>query len=89
MFTMLVKSIPPGDFEKVSIHMPDWSARFLRLIQDRKPIKYDVYTMPNLSKDILDELSKQSYCHLILESDNDQHFLTPIGGTTGFAEPSY
>jgi hypothetical protein len=82
MNIILVKSVPSGDFEEVSIHMTDWHQRFVRLIQERKPIKYDVYTMPTLSKDIQDELSKQSYCHLILESDKDQHFLAPMSGTT-------
>jgi hypothetical protein len=78
MNTILINSIPPGEFEEVSIHMPDWQARLLKLVQGRKPIKYDVDTMPNLSKDIQDELGKRSYCHLILESDQDQHFLRPI-----------
>jgi len=76
---ILIKSVPPGDFEQISIQMPDWQARFLKLVQERKPVKYDVYTMPTLSKDIQDELSRQSYCHLILQSDHDKHFLTPIG----------
>ena len=72
-----IQSVPPGDFEDISIHMPDWQARFLKLIQDRKPIKYDVYTMPNLSKEIQDELSKRGYRDFILDSDKDQHFLAP------------
>lgn len=78
MNTILINSVPPGDFEEVSIHMPDWQARFLKLIQERKPVKYDVYRMPTLSNAIQDELSRQGYCHLILESDHDKHFLTPI-----------
>jgi hypothetical protein len=82
MNTIIIKSVPSGDFHDISIHMPDWQARFLKLVQERKPIKYDVYTMPNLSKDIQDELSKQHYCQLVLESDNDQRFLTPTSGTT-------
>jgi hypothetical protein len=77
MNTILIKSVPSGDFEEVSIHMPDWQAHFLKLVQQRKPVKYDVYTMPNLSKDIRDELSKQNYRHLILENDHDKHFLAP------------
>ncbi|MGH7942275.1 MAG: hypothetical protein ACREFR_14500 [Limisphaerales bacterium] len=75
--TILVKSAPTGDFEEASIHMPDCGARFLKLIQERKPIKYDVATMPNLSKEIQDELNGR-YAHLILESDHDKHFLNPI-----------
>ena len=78
MNTILIKSVPPGDFEEVSIHMADWQARFLTLIQKEARIKYDVYAMPTLSKDIQDELSRQRYCHFILESDHGKHFLAPI-----------
>jgi len=78
MNTILTKSVPPGEFEEVSIEMPDWQARFIKLAQERNPIKYHVCTMPTLSKDIQDELIKQHYCHLILESDHDKHFLTPL-----------
>jgi hypothetical protein len=77
MNTILAKSVPSVDFEEVSIHMPNWSARFLKLIQDEKPIKYDVYTMPTLPPEIEGELSKRSYRHLILDSDKAQHFLIP------------
>ena len=77
MNTILTKSVPPGDFEEISIEMPDWQARFLTLIQKEARIKYDVYAMPTLSKEIKDELSRRSYCDVILESDKDQHFLVP------------
>ena len=82
MNTAIVKSVPPGKFEEVNIHMADWETLFLKLIQERKPIRYDIFTMPTLSKDIQEELSKQRYRRLILEDDKDQHFLTPIGGIT-------
>ena len=72
-----IKIIPPVAFEEISIHMPDWQNHFLNLVQDVKPIKYRVYSMPNLSKDIQDELSKRRYCHMFLESDPDQYFLVP------------
>jgi hypothetical protein len=42
-----------------------------------KPIKYQVYNMPNLSQEIQDALNKQNYLHLILEPDHWQHFLVP------------
>ena len=77
MNTIIIKSVPPGDFEDISIDMPDWQARFLKLVQDEKPIKYIVYTMPNLSKEIQDELSKRGYRDLILDSYKDQHYLAP------------
>ena len=81
MNTTIIKSVPTGDFEDISIHMSDWQARFLKLVQDGKPIKYDVYTMPNLSKEVQEELSKRDYRDLILDSDKDQHFLSPKTST--------
>jgi len=72
---IIIQSVPPGDFEDISIHMPDWQARFLKLIQDEKLIKYNVNRMPNLSKEIEDELSERGYRDLILDSDKNRHFL--------------
>jgi hypothetical protein len=77
MNIILIKSVPAVNFEEISIHMPDWQTRFLKLVQDEKPINYDVYTMPNLSTEIQNELSKRGYRELILDSDNDKHFLIP------------
>ena len=77
MNTALIKTVPPGDFEEVSIHTPDWCAHFLRLVQEGKRIRYGLYTMPNIPKDIQDELSRRSYRDLILEDDQWQHFLVP------------
>jgi hypothetical protein len=73
----IIKAVPPGDFEEISIHLPDWKTQFLTFVQQRKRIKYDAYTMPNISKEIQEELSKRSYCDLILERDHCQHFLVP------------
>jgi hypothetical protein len=79
MNTSIVKAVPSGDFEEISIHMPAWEETFLSLVRQRKRIKYGVYTMPNLSKAIQDELSKGSYCDFILEN-TDWHFLIPKHG---------
>ena len=77
MNTALVKSVPEGEFEEVSIEHPGWREAFEAHITQRKPIKYQVYNMPNLSQEIKDALNKQNYLHLILESDHWQHFLVP------------
>jgi hypothetical protein len=77
MNTILIKTIPALDFEEVSIHMPNWQTCFTTLVQDEKPIKYDDYTMPVISAEIQEELSKRDYVHLIIDSDKDQHFLIP------------
>jgi len=57
--------------------MPEWEMKFLTLVQQGKRIKFDVHTMPNIPRDIQGELAKRSYCDLILEQDNCQHFLVP------------
>jgi hypothetical protein len=77
MNIILTKTVPALNFEDVSIHIPDWQIFFHKLVQDERPIKYDVYTMPVISAEIQAELSKHGYVHLILDSDKDQHFLIP------------
>ena len=77
MNTILTKTVPALNFEEVSIHMTDWQIFFIKLVQDNRPIKYDVYSMPVIPTEIQDELGKRGYVHLILDSDKDQHFLFP------------
>ena len=74
---MLVNEVPLGDFEEISIRMPDWESTFLELIEHRKLIKYNVYQMPNLNYDIKTALSKNGYRDLILSNDHDKHYLVP------------
>jgi hypothetical protein len=72
----MIKDVPPGDFEEISIQMPQWEKTFQTLVKQGKLIKYQVYSMPNLSESIQDELSKGKYCNFVLE-DSDWHFLVP------------
>ena len=72
-----VALVSKGDFEEVSIEMNEWQHRLQSLVSQRRSIKYDPYTMPNLSKEIQDELARQEYVHRVLESDDDQQFLMP------------
>jgi hypothetical protein len=74
----LVKSFPDGEFEDISIEMTDWQEKFKSQIKDRKRIKFDLFQMPTISKEIQEELGKQSYGQLILESNHDQRLLIPI-----------
>ena len=78
MKPFIVKLVPKGDFEKISIETPDWLTRFPSLISQRIGIKYDVFEMPTLSGEIQELLVRQKYVHLVLESDTDQHFLVPV-----------
>jgi len=77
MNTVITKSIPPGDFEEISIELPDWEAHLLKLVQEGKPIKYRRCNMPMIPRNIRAELSRRSYCNHILENDKEQHFLVP------------
>lgn len=76
MNTAIVKLVPQGDFEAVSVETHD-EKDFLSLINQQKGIKYQTFEWPNLSKKIQDELSKRNYIALILESDHSQYFLVP------------
>ncbi|NOS70555.1 MAG: hypothetical protein HOP33_11565 [Verrucomicrobia bacterium] len=78
MNTEIIKSVPQGHFERISIEMQDWKRLFQSLVSQRKHIKYNRIEMPNLSKEIADELSRQNYVHLILVPDESQHFLVPL-----------
>lgn len=73
----IVKSVPKGDFQTISIEMPDWKNVFLSFISQKAKIKYLLAEMPTLSAEIQGELINQKYVHLALESDDWQHFLVP------------
>ena len=78
MNTVIVKTVPAGVFEEISIEMPDRKATFLNLIQQGKRIHYDAQTVPTITEDTRGELNKGNYCDFILERDHDQHFLIKL-----------
>jgi len=55
----------------------DWETKFQMLVSQKRPIKYDMYPMPNIPDEFKNRLTQQGYCDLILESDQWQHFLVP------------
>ncbi|MGD0086707.1 MAG: hypothetical protein ABSC24_06225 [Verrucomicrobiota bacterium] len=77
MNTSLVKSVPQGDFVEVSVLVQDWEIKFQMLVSEKRPIKYDMYPMPNIPDEFKNRLTQQGYRDLILESDQWQHFLVP------------
>jgi len=77
MNTSLVKSVPQGDFVEVSVLVQDWETKFQMLVSQKRPIKYDMYPMPNIPDEFKNRLTQQGYRDLILESDQWQHFLVP------------
>jgi hypothetical protein len=77
MNTSLVKSVPQGDFVEVSVLVQDWEIKFQMLVSEKRPIKYDMYPMPNIPDEFKNRLAQQGYRDLILESDQWQHFLVP------------
>ena len=73
----VIHATPPGDFEEVSIHMPEWEKQFRDLVERGKRIKYRLPTMPIIPEGTEQELSNRTYLDCILEQDRWQHFLIP------------
>lgn len=77
MNTSLVKDAPPGDFAEISVLMKGWETRLQTLVSHRRPIKYDMYPLPDIPQEFKSWLQCQGYSDLILENDRWQHFLVP------------
>jgi len=77
MNAFIIQTPPRGDFEEISICMPDWQARFVELVKQRAKIQYEVYSMPVIPQGTGDDLGSRGYCDLILDGDTWQHFLIP------------
>ena len=77
MNASLVKAAPQGDFTEVSILMSGWRSRFQALVSEKRPIKCDVYPLPNVPDEIQHALDEEGYEDLIVVSDQWQHFLVP------------
>lgn len=77
MNTSLVKSIPQGNFEEVSVLMHDWQNKFEALLSEHRPIKIDVYPSPNALSSVSQRLDQHGYHDLVIENDRWQHFLLP------------
>ena len=77
MNTSLVKSIPQGDFAEVSVLMSDWQKKFEALLSQNRPIKFDVYPLPNVLPSVYQRLDQHGYRDLVIENDRWQHFLLP------------
>jgi hypothetical protein len=75
MNTVIVRTVPPGDFEEISVEMPDWKATFLNLVQQGKRIHYDVHSMPTIHQRYSGRTQQGNYFDFILEGDHDHHFL--------------
>ena len=77
MNTSLVKSVPQGDFAEVSVLMSDWQKKFEALLSQNRPIKLDVYPLPNVMPSVSHSLDQHGYRDLVIENDRWQHFLLP------------
>lgn len=77
MNASLVKAEPQGDFTEVSILTSGWKSRFQALVSQNRPIKCDVYPLPNVPDEIRRALDEEGYVDLIVVSDQWQHFLVP------------
>jgi len=77
MYTSLVKAVPQGEFADVSVLTKDWQSRLLMLVSEKRPIRYDLYPLPVMPKDVGANLDENGYHDLVLENDRWQHFLVP------------
>jgi hypothetical protein len=82
MKTSLVKAAPQGDFTEVSVLMNGWRSRFETLVSQKRPIKCDIYPLPEVPNEIWHALDQEGYVDMILVSDQWQHFLVP-GSNSG------
>ena len=77
MNTSLVKFAPQGDFAEISVLMKGWEAQFQMLVSQRRPIRYDMYPLPDIPQEFRRHLECHDYSDLVLENDRWQHFLVP------------
>lgn len=77
MNSSLVKAAPQGDFAEISVLITGWETKFQTLVNQRRPIKFDIYPRPDILSRVNDSLNQQGYKDLILEKDRWQHFLVP------------
>ncbi len=77
MNAFLVKAAPQGNFTEVSILMNDWKSQFQTLVSQKRPIKCDIYPLPNVPDEIRHALDEEGYSDLIPANDRWQHFLIP------------
>jgi len=77
MNIILVKAAPQGDFAEVSVLTEDWQNQFETLLNQNRPIKYDMYPMSGIPLEIRLRLAQKGYRDLVLEKDQWQHFLMP------------
>ena len=77
MNTSLVKAVPEGDFADVSVLTKDWQTKLRLLVSEKRPIRYDLYPLPVIPKEVGTNLDENGYSDLVLENDRWQHFLLP------------
>ena len=77
MNTSLVKTKPQGDFVAVSVLMTGWKEQFANLIQEKRPICYDMYPFMIIPPEIQMRLQDEGYSALVPENDRWEHYLMP------------
>ena len=66
-----------GEFAEVSVLMQGWEIKFQLLVNQKQPVKFDMYRRPAIPPEIHERLTGHGYQDLILEKDRCQHFLIP------------
>ncbi len=77
MNTLLVKSVPLGDFVEISVLTRGWETELHALVNQKLPIKFDIYPRSGIPLEIQSLLQQQGYSSQVPKNDRWQHFLVP------------
>ena len=77
MNTLLIKSTPVGDFSEISVLMEGWQSKFDAMVNQNRPIKFDMYPLRHIPQEFASRLSQKQYQDQIIENDRWVHFLLP------------
>ena len=74
MSATFIKTPPPGDLAYISALKLGWHDQFQSLLRQKRSITYDFYPLTKFPEEVLAQAASQGYQHLVLETDQWQHF---------------
>jgi hypothetical protein len=77
MNVSLVKTVPQGEFEEVSVLKDGWRDKFQSLVSRNRPLKFDMYPKKGIPEEVKAILEQRGYNALVPLNDRWQHFLLP------------
>ncbi len=77
MSATFIKTPPPGNFAYISALKPGWHDQLQSLLRQNRAITYDFFPLTKFPEDVLAQAASHGYQHLVLETDQWQHFFIP------------